>query len=70
MTDAEKAENESEREGWLLNSKDEDKLTGTNLGIVLDRKYRPRTVNFKFRWAMNVVPAVRVAKVHLSASKG
>ena len=65
LTDAEKAENESEREGWLLNSKDEDKLTGTNLGIVLDRKYRPRTVNFKFRWAMNVVPAVRVAKVHL-----
>ena len=65
MTDAEKAENESERAGWLLNSKDEDKLTGTNLGIVLDRKARPRTVNFKFRWAMNVVPAVRVAKVHL-----
>lgn len=65
LTDAEKAENDSEREGWLLNSKDEDKLTGTNLGIVLDRKYRPRTVNFKFRWAMNVVPAVRVAKVHL-----
>lgn len=65
MTDAEKAENESEREGWLLNSKDEDKLVGTNLGIVLDRKYRPRTVNFKFRWSMNVVPAVRVAKVHL-----
>lgn len=65
LTDAEKAENESEREGWLLNSKDEDKLTGTNLGIKLDRKYRPRTVNFKFRWAMNVVPAVRVAKVHL-----
>ena len=65
LTDAEKAENESEREGWLLNSKDEDKLIGTNLGIVLDRKYRPRTVNFKFRWAMNVVPAVRVAKVHL-----
>lgn len=65
MTDAEKAENEKEREGWLLNSKDEDKLTGTNLGIVLDRKARPRSVNFKFRWAMNVVPAVRVAKVHL-----
>lgn len=65
LTDAEKAENESEREGWLLNSKDEDKLTGTNLGIKLDRKYRPRTVNFKFRWSMNVVPAVRVAKVHL-----
>ena len=63
LTDAEKAENESEH--WLLNSKDEDKLTDTNLGIVLDRKYRPRTVNFKFRWAMNVVPAVRVAKVHL-----
>ena len=65
LTDAEKAENKSEREGWLLNSKDEDKLTGTNLGIVLDRKYRPRTVKFKFRWTMNVVPAVRVAKVHL-----
>lgn len=65
MTDAEKAENESEREGWLLNSKDEDKLRGTNLGIVLDRKARPRSVKFKFRWAMNVVPAVRVAKVHL-----
>lgn len=65
LTDAEKAENESERKGWLLNSKDEDKLKGTNLGIVLDRKYRPRTVKFKFRWAMNVVPAVRVAKVHL-----
>lgn len=63
LTDAEKAENKSER--WLLNSKDEDKLTGTNLGIVLDRKYRPRSVKFKFRWAMNVVPAVRVAKVHL-----
>lgn len=65
MTDAEKAENKGEREGWLLNSKDEDKLTGTNLGIVLDRKARPRSVKFKFRWAMNVVPAVRVAKVHL-----
>lgn len=65
MTDAEKAENESEREGWLLNSKDEYNLTGTNLGIVLDRKARPRSVKFKFRWAMNVVPAVRVAKVHL-----
>lgn len=65
MTDAEKAENEKEREGWLLNSKDEDKLTGTNLGIVLDRKARPRSVKFKLRWAMNVVPAVRVAKVHL-----
>lgn len=65
MTDAEMAENKSEREGWLLNSKDEDKLTGTNLGIVLDRKARPRSVKFKFRWAMNVVPAVRVAKVHL-----
>ena len=65
MTDAEKTENEKEREGWLLNSKDEAKLTGTNLGIVLDRKARPRSVKFKFRWAMNVVPAVRVAKVHL-----
>ena len=65
MTDAEKAENEGEREGWLLNAKNEDKLTGTNLGIVLDRKARPRSVKFKFRWNMNIVPAVRVAKVHL-----
>ena len=65
MTDAEKVENESEREGWLLNAKNEDKLTGTNLGIVLDRKARPRSVKFKFRWNMNIVPAVRVAKVHL-----
>ena len=65
LHDAEKAEYEKEREGWLLNKKDEDKLVGTNLGIVLDRKARPRSVTFKFRWAMNVVPAVRVAKVHL-----
>lgn len=65
ITEAEKAEYESEREGWLLNSKNEDKLTGTNLGIVLDRKARPRSVKFTFRWNMNIVPAVRVAKVHL-----
>lgn len=65
LNDAEKAEYEKEREGWLLNKKDEDKLVGTNLGIVLDRKARPRSVTFKFRWAMNVVPVVRVAKVHL-----
>ena len=32
---------------------------------VLDRKARPRSVKFKFRWNMNIVPAVRVAKVHL-----
>ena len=30
--------NESERQGWLLNSKNEDKLAGTSFGIVLDRK--------------------------------
>ena len=65
LSEAEKADNESERQGWLLNSKNEDKLVGTNLGIVLDRKARPRSVKFKFRWNMNVVPAVRVAKVHL-----
>lgn len=65
LTEAEKAEYESEREGWLLNSKNEDKLTGANLGIVLDRKARPRSVKFQFRWNMNIVPAVRVAKVHL-----
>ena len=65
LTEAEKAEYESEREGWLLNSKNEDKLTGANLGIVLDRKARPRSVKFTFRWNMNIVPAERVAKVHL-----
>ena len=65
LTDAEKAEYESEREGWLLNSKNEDKLVGTNLGINPDRKDRPCSVKFKFRWEMNVVPVVRVAKVHL-----
>lgn len=65
LTEAEKAEYESERQGWLLNSKNEDKLTGANFGIVLDRKARPRTVKFTFRWNMNIVPAVRVAKVHL-----
>ena len=65
ITEPEKAEYESEREGWLLNSKNEDKLTGANLGIVLDRKARPRSVKFTFRWNMNIVPAVRVAKVHL-----
>lgn len=65
MTDAEKAENESEREGWLLNSKDEDRLAGTKFNIVLDKKARPRSVKYKFRWAMNVVPVTRVAKVHL-----
>ena len=65
LSEAEKSDNESERQGWLLNSKNEDKLVGTNLGIVLDRKARPRSVKFKFRWNMNVVPAVRVAKVHL-----
>jgi len=54
LTDAEKAEYESEREGWLLNSKNEDKLVGTNLGINPDRKDRPCSVKFKFRWEMNV----------------
>ena len=65
LTEEEKADNTKELEGWLLNSKDENKLVGTNLGIVLDKKYRPRSVNFKFRWAMNIVPVTRVAKVHL-----
>ena len=65
LTDSEKADYESEREGWLLNSKNEDKLVGTNIGINPDRKDRPCSVKFKFRWEMNVVPVVRVAKVHL-----
>ncbi len=65
LTDAEKADYESEREGWLLNSKNENQLVGTNLGVVPDRKDRPCSVKFKFRWEMNVVPVVRVAKVHL-----
>lgn len=65
LSESEKADYESEREGWLLNSKNEDKLKNTNLGIELDRKARPRSVKFKFRWNMNIVPATRVAKVHL-----
>lgn len=65
LSESEKADYESEREGWLLNSKNEDKLKNTNLGIELDRKARPRSVKFKFRWNMNIVPAERVAKVHL-----
>lgn len=65
LSESEKADYESEREGWLLNEKNENKLMGANLGIVLDRKARPRTVKNKMRWNMNIVPAVRVAKVHL-----
>lgn len=65
LSESEKADYESEREGWLLNAKNEDKLKNTNLGIELDRKARPRSVKFKFRWNMNIVPAERVAKVHL-----
>lgn len=65
LSESEKADYESEREGWLLNSKNEDKLKNTNLGIELDRKARPRSVKFKIRWNMNIVPAERVAKVHL-----
>lgn len=65
LSESEKADYESEREGWLLNAKNEDKLKNTNLGIELDRKARPRSVKFKFRWNMNIVPAQRVAKVHL-----
>ena len=65
LSESEKADYESEREGWLLNSKNEDKLKNTNLGIELDRKARPRSVKFKFRWNMNIIPAERVAKVHL-----
>ena len=65
LSESEKADYESEREGWLLNAKNEDKLKNTNLGIELDRKARPRSVKFKFRWNMNIVPATRVAKVHL-----
>ena len=65
LTEQEKQDYESEREGWLLNSKNENKLVGTNLGIYPDKKDRPQSVKFNFRWEMNVVPVVRVAKVHL-----
>ena len=65
LTEQEKKDYESERKGWLLNGKNEDKLVGTNLGIYPDKKDRPQSVKFNFRWGMNVVPAVRVAKVHL-----
>lgn len=56
-----------EKEGWLLDKDGADKLTGMDLGIVLDRKSRPRSVKTRFRWQMNIVPYVRVAKVYLVA---
>ncbi len=73
LTEAEMAEAEKEKTGWLMRriGKNEIKLEDlketvvTNqkdLGIVLDEGSRPRTVKLNCRWNMNIVPWVRVAK--------
>lgn len=78
LTEAEMAEAEKEKTGWLLRriGKNEIKLEDlketavTNqkdLGIVLDEGSRPRTVKLNCRWNMNIVPWVRVAKIYLAA---
>lgn len=78
LTEAEMAEAEKEKTGWLMRriGKNEIKLEDlketvvTNqkdLGIVLDEGSRPRTVKLNCRWNMNIVPWVRVAKIYLAA---
>ena len=67
LTEAEMAEAEKEKDGWLVLKKNEMKLEGHDLGIVLDEGSRPRTVKLNCRWKMNIVPWVRVAKVYLVA---
>lgn len=67
LTEAEKAEAEKEKDGWLVLKKNEMKLEGHDLGIVLDEGSRPRTVKLNCRWNMNIVPWVRVAKIYLVA---
>ena len=59
MTEAEKAEVESERTDWLTLPKE------TDLAVNLDRGARPRSLKVNFRWGMNVAPYTRVAKVKL-----
>lgn len=60
MTEEEKADANSELEGWLTLPKEED------LAVDLDRGSRPRTIKVDFRWGMNVVPYTRVAKIYLA----
>lgn len=78
LTEAEMAEAEKEKTGWLMRriGKNEIKLEDlketvvTNqkdLGIVLDEGSRPRTVKLNCRWNMNIVPWIRVAKIYLAA---
>lgn len=78
LTEAEMAEAEKEKTGWLMRriGKNEIKLEDlketvvTNqkdLGIVLDEGSRPRTVKLNCRWNMNIMPWVRVAKIYLAA---
>ena len=78
LTEAEMAEAEKGKTGWLMRriGKNEIKLEDlketvvTNqkdLGIVLDEGSRPRTVKLNCRWNMNIVPWVRVAKIYLAA---
>ncbi len=59
MTEEEKVEYESEREGWLAN------IRSINLDVDLDRKARPRTAKAQVRWEMNTAPFTRVAKIYL-----
>lgn len=77
LTEAEMAEAEKEKTGWLMRriGKNEIKLEDlketvvTNqkdLGIVLDEGSRPRTVKLNCRWNMNIVPWIRVAKIYLA----
>lgn len=78
LTEAEMAEAEKEKGGWLLRriGKNEIKLEDLketvvtdqrDLGIVLDEGSRPRTVKLNCRWNMNIIPWVRVAKIYLAA---
>lgn len=78
LTEAEMAEAEKEKTGWLLRriGKNEIKLEDLketvvtdqrDLGIVLDEKARPRTVKLNCHWNMNIIPWVRVAKIYLAA---
>ncbi|WP_302305662.1 BACON domain-containing protein [Bacteroides finegoldii] len=59
MSEEKKAEVEAEREGWITEPKEAD------LKMDLDRGARPRTIKVNFKWAMNVVPYTRVAKIRL-----
>lgn len=59
MSEEEKADLKSEKDGWLTMPKAND------LKVNLDRKARPRTIKVRFRWNSNMAPYARVAKIHL-----